>query len=105
VRFESPYASSFGPPNEEAFSGHPLAARGLYPFGAFEVLNSSWVRSLEKMNSVHRYHRKERFDALRHFVLTFHDSTFECVAKGYSWEPASGPLDELVANEARRLAD
>jgi hypothetical protein len=104
VRFERPYASYFGPPNDETFSSHPLAARGLRPYGAFEVVNSSWVRSLEKMNSVHPHHRPERFAALRHVVLSFHDTTFECVSAGYSYEFAEGPLDGLVANEARGLS-
>lgn len=29
VRFRRPYAHMFGPPNDEAFRGHPLAERGL----------------------------------------------------------------------------
>src|SRR4029453_19179478 len=29
VRFRRPYAHMFGPPNDEAFPGHPLAKRGL----------------------------------------------------------------------------
>src|SRR5262245_11429626 len=37
VRFTPCYAHMFGPPNDEAFKGHPLAARGLHPNGAFEV--------------------------------------------------------------------
>ena len=105
VRFARPYAHSFGPPNDEAFSGHPLAQRGLRPHGAFEVLSSSWVRALEKMNSVHPYHRGEQFASLRHFVLSFHDSTFECVAEGYSHERGEGPLGELLVKEAARLAE
>lgn len=105
VRFVRPYASMFGPPNDEAFAGHPLAERGLHPYGAFEVQHSSWVRSLEKMNSVHPYHRAERFDAYRHFVLAFHDTTFECVATGYTHELTSGPLNEVAAREAARLTE
>src|SRR5262252_3401585 len=31
VKFSSCYASMFGPPNDEAFGGHPLASRGLEP--------------------------------------------------------------------------
>src|SRR5215510_8413907 len=50
VRFSLCYAYSFGPPNDEAFSGHPLAGRGLSPYGAFEVKDSSWLRQLERMN-------------------------------------------------------
>jgi hypothetical protein len=104
VRFVHPCASMFGPPNDEAFSGHPLAARGLRPYGAFEVLRSSWIRSLEKMNSVHPYHRPEHFAEYRHFVLAFTDNTFECVAKGYSHERIMAPLSELIAREAQRLS-
>jgi hypothetical protein len=70
----------FGMPNDEALSGHPLAARGLRSYGAFEVRHSSWVRALERINSVHPRHRPESYAELHHFVLTFHDSTFECVA-------------------------
>ena len=28
IRFDRPYAHMFGPPNVEAFTGHPLASRG-----------------------------------------------------------------------------
>jgi hypothetical protein len=105
VRFERPVASMFGPPNDEAFSGHPLASRGLRPYGAFEVRDSSWIRRLERMNSVHPSHRPEHFSRYRHFILAFHDTTFECVATGYSYEIASGPLNGLVARETGRLAE
>lgn len=105
VRFEQPYAHFFGPPNDEAFSGHPLAKRGLHPYGAFEVLDSSWIRALERMNSVHPYHRPERFAEFRHFVLSFHDSTFECVARSYGHELGYGPLNELVAKQTAQLAE
>lgn len=94
VTFLAPLAHMFGPPNDEAFSGHPLAARGLTPYGAFTIKNSSWVRGLERMNSVHPNHRRERYEQLNHYVLSFHDSTFECVAEGMVHEtsPASRAL-------------
>jgi hypothetical protein len=100
VRFSRPTASMFGPPNDEAFKGHPLATRGLQPYGAFEVHDSSWIRSLERMNSVHPQHRPEHFVSYRHFILAFHDTTFECVATGFDHVLASGPLNDLVAREA-----
>jgi len=96
VTFTSVKASMFGPPNDEAFAGHPLASRGLQPYGAFEVLDSSWLRRLEKMNRVHPGHRPEYFSNYRHIVLSFHDSTFECVAATYSYELTRGPLTEVV---------
>lgn len=35
VRFVGCHAHMLGPPNDEAFEGHPLAGRGLRPYGAF----------------------------------------------------------------------
>jgi hypothetical protein len=70
----------FGPPNDEAFNGHPLYEAGLKPYEFAEVLNSPWIAAMERMNRVHPYHDPARFAALHHFVLPFHDSTFECVA-------------------------
>ena len=105
VRFTLPRASSFGPPNDEAFAGHPLAARGLEPYGAFEVKQPSWIRALERMNAVHANHEPEHFARFRHFVFTFHDTTFECVATGYACEIATGPLTALVARASLALAD
>jgi len=75
----------FGPPNDEGLHGHPLAERGLEPYGVFVVSPSSWLRALVRMNAVHPRHRDEHFDGLCHFVFTFHDSTFECIARGFKW--------------------
>src|SRR5215467_195287 len=82
VKFIRPRAHYFGSPSDETASGHPLAKRGLEPYGVFEVRNSSWIRALEQMNRVHPKHDASRFGSLRHFVFTFHDNTFECVANG-----------------------
>src|SRR5262245_10262930 len=37
VTFDRPYAHFFGPPNDEAFAGHPLYERGLRPYGAYRI--------------------------------------------------------------------
>ncbi len=96
VRFSFCYASMFGPPNDEAFEGHPLAKRGLEPYGAFIIENSSWIRRLEEMNSVHPYHKPQRFQARKHYVLSFHDSTFECVADGYTIELHESSIRKIL---------
>ena len=105
VRFTQPYAWSHGPPNDEAFEGHPLAARGLQPYTAHRIDGSSWVRRLERMNSVHEYHEPETFDRLRHYVFAFHDSTFEAVAVSFDAIRVDGPLTRVVALMAEGLAD
>lgn len=102
VQFKRPYAHMFGPPNEEAFSGHPLANRGLRPFAVFEVDGSSWLRALVKMNSVHPYHKDEQFAEFRHFVFAFHDTTFECIAHSFSaslWRGSVWVVLDSSANE------
>jgi hypothetical protein len=98
VRFERPSAHVFGPPGDEVFEGHRLAAIGLVPYAAFEVTNSKWILDLERQNAVHPRHDKKRYlEGKRHFILTFHDSTFECVAQGYTVE-----ITSLSVREAGR---
>jgi hypothetical protein len=98
LRLES-RAHMFGPPNDEAFSGHPLASRGLHPYGAFRIEGSSWIRKLERMNRVHQAHEAEHFRTLQHLVFAFHDSTFECVCKEFDVRTERGivVLDVLPA--------
>jgi hypothetical protein len=103
VDFVGTTAHYFGPPNDEAFSGHPLASRGLSPCGAFEVLDSSWIRLLIEMNSVHSHHSPKLFEYLRHFIFTFHDDTFECVAGDFGFTITKGPLSRAVSEIHQRL--
>jgi hypothetical protein len=104
VTFEGYASYRSGMPNDEAFHGHPLASRGLQPYRVFEVRRSSWVRELERMNSVHPHHRPEDFDALRHFVFAFHDSTFECVARNFEIEIVRGSLNGTLPRMRQLLS-
>ena len=104
IRFDLCTVHVFGPPNDEAFAGHPLTTRGLRPYSAYEVVNSSWLRNLERMNSVHPYHNKTRFmNGRRHFILTFHDSTFECIAEGFAVENFQEPVADVIAQAIEQL--
>jgi hypothetical protein len=96
VVFRQCYASHFGPPIDEAFASHPLADRGLRPYGAFEVESSSWLRGLEMRNRGHPRHDPGVFRQLRHLVWTFHDSVLECGAVSYAALEAQGRPEELL---------
>jgi len=96
VTFKHAIAHFHGPPNDESFSGHPLEKRGLTPYGAFEVKNSSWINYLMKMNRVHPYHKDERFKKYRHFIFSFHDTTFECIAERFELVTGWGSLKEAM---------
>jgi len=103
IEFKWSHASMFGPPNDEAFSGHPLADRGLKPYGAYEVLNSSWIRQLEQMNSIHEHYKPERFWKRRHYIFAFHDSVFECVADGFEVTETLGSMQSILTVIAEKL--
>ncbi len=101
VKFSLCLAHSFGLPNDEAFDGHPLAARGLEPFGAYRIENSSWLRQLERMNEVHPNHTPDLFRRHTHYILAFKDWTFECIARSYTVSVVPGPLPSLSAEFER----
>jgi hypothetical protein len=104
IEWKDLYASLMGPPNHEAISGHRLWDRGLRDvLWAGEVLGSNWVRSLERMNAVHPRHDPRRYEGLRHFVLRFKESTFECVARGFVSEKRRGPISEVSADIIGRM--
>lgn len=104
IEFKRYRSYKFGSPNDKALSGHPLYSRGLRAYGAFEVNGSSWIRELERMNSVHPRHSSERFKVLHHYVFTFHDSTFECVAEGYEIAQREQSVLALMPEMQRRLS-
>lgn len=103
VAFKGCYSMMFGPPNDEAFNGHPLASRGLKPYSFFKIERSSWLRILQKMNSVHPYHNPKLFEDYNHFVLSFHDSTFECIAVDYEYEITYGTPLDVIAKMKEKL--
>jgi hypothetical protein len=94
VRFRSPLMHLFGPPNDEALEGHPLWGRGLGYYGVFRVDQSSLIRRLALMNRVHPHHDWALFEKKKHYIFTFHDSTFECVADSLEVETAKMSWDE-----------
>jgi len=103
VRFKGCRAHMFGPPNDEAFAGHPLATRGLRPYAVFRIDRSSWMRKLERMNSVHPGHRPDNFWKRQHLVFAFHDSTFECVCEGFEITQARGSMQDAFPQMVKLL--
>ena len=83
-----------GPPGDDALDMHPLASRGLQSYSAHEVVNSSLVAEGWDVASPQA--------SLRHFVFTFMDATFECVAVDYTVAGVFGSGD-IAAREAFAL--
>jgi hypothetical protein len=81
LRFRAVLAFSLGWPNEEIIHAHLLWPFGLQLCRIQEVFNSEWIDELDRRNSAHPRHKpgsyRQRF---RHFIIPFHDETFECIA-------------------------
>jgi hypothetical protein len=103
ISFERCRSTMFGPPNDEAFSGHPLYFKGLRPYSTFIIENSSWLRKLIEMNSVHPYHNEEHFKDFKHYVLSFHDSTFECIAENFNVEIVNDTLLNVIIQMKEKI--
>jgi hypothetical protein len=91
VRFQGTREIALGGPSDETIQAHPLYKTGLRPYTFTEVLDSPWIAALERRNRVHPRHDPAAFSALRHFLLPFHDSTFECIARDLHAEITNAP--------------
>jgi hypothetical protein len=85
VRFDGCSVYTFGYPNDEAWVGIPRT-RGL-TYACYEVLNSEWNAKLAELNR-HSFPDSRQPDS-RHFLFLFHDSSFECLARGCTIEAVS----------------
>jgi hypothetical protein len=103
VEFESCASAKIGSPNDEVFSGHPLEGKGLEAYAAQRVVNSRWLKEIERINSVHPMHRPSLWRDLQHFIFWFHDSTFECLAKSFTVEVHRVRMRDLLHQMVDRL--
>ena len=103
LKFFRPMAHTLGPPNDEAISGHPLYKKGLRPYSALLVNNSSWIDFYCKINSAHPHHNAKSFAAKRHYIMAFHDSIFECIADRYTIDVTSGSVAAIAVQVATDL--
>jgi hypothetical protein len=99
LRFPMYEIVKFGYPNDEALPGHPLYPKGLTFYGIFEVRDSSWSRALAEQNLVSFPNPSPSATSGRHFVVTFHDSTLECIAEGIEGRFASDFNDAVRGNK------
>jgi hypothetical protein len=103
VEFTGVYLTTFGGLNDEAIDGHPLSGRGLVAYQAHLVHNSSWIAEAERANSVHPQHRGGWYQQYNHYILCFHDETFECIAKSCRAEELHCSMAEALALAAAKF--
>jgi hypothetical protein len=103
VTFKSVRATLFGGPNDEALGGHRLAPLGLMPYAAYRVENSRWIDDYKSANRVHPRHNDRFFDQDQHFVMTFHDSMLEVMARSYEVSFMAGTVASIIIDASCRL--
>lgn len=84
VKFARPRKHRFGLPGDETISGHPYHQLGLGAGGFYELENSDWIAELQEIARVHRYYNPDSWIKQKHYILTFHDNMFECVAESFT---------------------
>jgi hypothetical protein len=93
----------FGRPGDETMSGHPLWGRGLTFYNAHLVHNSAWIAELDATDSVHARPVTLAERGAKHYVFTFHDETFEAVARAVEVEQLVGTFSGLLVAASARL--
>ncbi|MFM0339000.1 hypothetical protein [Paraburkholderia fungorum] len=94
VLFPDAVFHRLGPPGGDDLDIHPLALQGLNAYSVHEVINSSLAAEISGFVS--------SVPAQRHFIITFQDSTFECVASDYTVVGVYG-AGEIASREAFSL--
>ncbi|CAH2777821.1 MAG: FIG00460443: hypothetical protein [uncultured Paraburkholderia sp.] len=102
VLFPDTVFHRLGPPGDSALDIHPLAAEGLRGYSVHEVTNSSLAAEIAAVSAASDVESNAADIAQRHFVITFDESTFECVASDYTVVGVYGAA-EIVSREAFSL--
>ncbi len=79
VRFKDVHQHTFGYPNNEALGGHPVYSRELNFYAFNEVVDSPYLKELDRRNAVNFPHSTASFTELKHWFVPFHDETLEVV--------------------------
>lgn len=109
IEFKLCQMTRFGGPNDEGLPEHPLYSKGLSRamYSVCEVLNSSWAAA--EAERQRKSAMRIRGDATsvkgcRHFLVSFHDSTFECLAKDLSVSLSAEPFPDIAARILKKMS-
>jgi hypothetical protein len=103
LRFLPPVAVFHGVPNDEALVNHPLWGRGLGFYGVYRIEDSTWKAQMQDRGARRDRPRSPVWSDLTHYVVTMHDSTFECLARDMTGELRFETIADVVAEVARAL--
>lgn len=97
MKFRRYLKYTFGIPGNETINGHPYSKLGMRSCAFYELRNSDLIKSLEVMEKVHPYYDSKKWELYKHYILTFHDNMFECVAEDFEIREENSSLYNQVA--------
>jgi hypothetical protein len=103
ITFTRCWSFKFGSPNDETLHAHPLYGRGLQFYAAHKVYNSSWVAEIEALQASHDRYVGPGSVTADHYVLAFHDDTFEAIADAVDVKLVEGTMRDLIGTAAQSL--
>ena len=74
---------TFGMPGNETIHGHPYSKLGMESFSFYELKDSDLIRDLKNISKIHPYFKSESWMDAKHYIITFHDNMFECIAQNF----------------------
>lgn len=101
LEFDSCLAFKFGGPNDELLQQHPYYKAGVGFYSFYEMIESEWLKSIIDLNRTHPRFSEYIFEDCKHYVITFKDSMFECIADSYSLQCSN----DSMAQSITRLSD
>ena len=103
VKFINCYNYKFGGINDEVIHGHPLYKHGLEAYEAHIIINSKWLKEQESINSVHSNYSHTLWENYKHYIFTFHDEIFECIASDYKVDIFKGRICSVFSEATNKL--
>ncbi len=106
-KFDKYIKYTFGMPGNETIQGHPYSKLGIKSYSFYELKNSDFIKELQNIDKIHPYYNQEKWYKYKHYILTFHDNMFECIAQGFTineenitlYNPASLILNKMLAKD------
>ena len=83
LKFKRYLKYTFGMPSNETIHCHPYSKLGMRSCSFYELRNSDLIKSLQDMEKINEDYDPETWKMYKHYILTFHDNMFECIAQDF----------------------
>lgn len=95
IRFNRVLEYKYGLPNDELIFCHQLYKYGLESYSGFCLKDSPWIASTKELLSNHPYFSLSSIKDSKHFILSFKEGVFECIANRYDVKYVNGDMFDV----------